>query len=90
LKVTLTIILLLKKTSKHEKEKINTLFQKKKRTNKELIEIIKLLQKYGIEQECREYAEKISFKSIIILNKFKNKQSQLLKELLVTSLKREG
>ena len=89
-KVTLPIILLLKKINKDQKEKINTLFQKKKRTNKELIEIIKLLQKYDIEQECREYAEKISVKSLIILNNFKNKQSQLLKELLVTSIKRES
>ena len=89
-KVTLPIILLLKKTSKDEKEKIYKLFQKKKRTIKELKEIIKLLQKYEIEQECREYAEKISVKSFIILNNFKNKQSQLLKELLVTSIKREN
>ena len=89
-KVTLPIILLLKKINKDQKEKINTLFQKKKRTIKELKEIIKLLQKYEIEQECREYAEKISVKSLIILNNFKNKQSQLLKELLVTSLKRES
>ena len=89
-KVTLPIILLLKKINKDQKEKINTLFQKKKRTIKELKEIIKLLQKYEIEQECREYAEKISLKSFIILNSFKNKQSQLLKELLVTSIKRES
>ena len=89
-KVTLPIILLLKKTSKDEKENISTLFQNKKRTIKELKEIIKLLQKYEIEQECREYAEKISVKSLIILNNFKNKQSQLLEELLVTSIKRES
>ena len=89
-KVTLPIILLLKKINKDQKEKINTLFQKKKRTINELKEIIKLLQKYEIEQECREYAEKISVKSLIILNNFKNKQSQLLKELLVTSIKRES
>ena len=89
-KVTLPIILLLKKINKDQKEKINTIFQKKKRTIKELKEIIKLLQKYEIEQECREYAEKISVKSLIILNNFKNKQSQLLKELLVTSIKRES
>ena len=89
-KVTLPIILLLKKINKDQKEKINTLFQKKKRTIKELKEIIKLLQKYEIEQECREYAEKISVKSLTILNDFKNKQSQLLKELLVTSIKRES
>ena len=89
-KVTLPIILLLKKINKDQKEKINTIFQKKKRTIKELKEIIKLLQKYEIEQECREYAEKISVKSLGILNQFKNKQSQLLKELLVTSIKRES
>ena len=89
-KVTLPIILLLKKINKDQKEKINTIFQKKKRTIKELKEIIKLLQKYEIEQECREYAEKISVKSLIILNNFKNKQSQLLKELLVTSIRRES
>ena len=89
-KVTLPIILLLKKINKDQKEKISTIFQKKKRTIKELKGIIKLLQKYEIEQECREYAEKISLKSLIILNNFKNKQSQLLKELLVTSIKRES
>ena len=89
-KVTLPIILLLKKINKDQKEKINTLFQKKKRTIKELKEIIKLLKKYEIEQECREFTEKISVKSLIILNNFKNKQSQLLKELLVTSIKRES
>ena len=89
-KVTLPIILLLKKINKDQKEKINTLFQKKKRTIKELKEIIKLLKKYEIEQECREFTEKISVKSLIILNNFKNEQSQLLKELLVTSIKRES
>ena len=89
-KVTLPIILLLKKINKDQKEKINTIFQKKKRTIKELKEIIKLLQKYEIEQECREYAEKISVKSHSILIKFENKQSQLLKELLITSIKRKN
>jgi octaprenyl-diphosphate synthase len=89
-KVTLPIIMLLKKISKDEKEKINFIFQKKKRTNKELKEVIMLLQKYEIEQECRGYAEKLSVKSFSILNNFKNKQSQLLKDLLVTSIKRKS
>ena len=89
-KVTLPIILLLKKTSKDEKEEIDFIFQKKKRTNKELKEVTMLLQKYEIEQECRGYAEKLSVKSFSILNNFKNKQSQLLKDLLVTSIKRKS
>ena len=89
-KITLPIILLLKKISNDEKEKIKLIFRKEKRTKKDLKEVIQLLQKYEIEQECREYAEKISVKSLSILNKFENKQSQLLKELLITSIKRRN
>ena len=89
-KITLPIILLLKKISNDEKEKIKLIFQKEKRTKKDLKEVIQLLQKYEIEQECREYAEKISVKSLNILNKFENKQSQLLRELLITSIKRSN
>ena len=89
-KITLPIILLLKKISNDEKEKIKRIFRKEKRTKKDLKEVIQLLQKYEIEQECREYAKKISVKSLNILDKFKNRQSQLLKELLITSIRRKN
>ena len=88
-KVTLPIILLFKKISKDEKDKIEIIFQKEQRTKKDLKVVTKLLQKFEIEKECLEYAEKISIKSINILNKFENKQSKLLKELLITSIKRK-
>ena len=88
-KVTLPIILLFRKISNDEKDKIEIIFQKEQRTKKDLKVVTKLLQKYEIEKECLEYAEKISIKSINILNKFENKQSKLLKELLITSMKRK-
>ena len=89
-KITLPIIILLKKASNNEKEKIKMIFKKEKRTKKEFKNTIQLLDKYDIEKECKDYAQKISIRSYKILNKFKNKQSKLLKELLMTSLIREN
>ena len=89
-KITLPIIILLKKVSNNEKEKIKMIFKKEKRTKQEFKNIIQLLNRYGIEKECKDYAERISVKSYKILDKFKNKQSKLLRELLMTSLIREN
>tara|TARA_B100000965_G_scaffold404447_1_gene435217 strand:+ start:1030 stop:2028 length:999 start_codon:yes stop_codon:yes gene_type:complete len=89
-KITLPIIILLKKAKNDEKEKIKTIFKKIKRTQNDFKILILLLKKYKIEMECINYAEKISVKSFKILNNFQNKQSELFKELLITSIKRKN
>ena len=89
-KITLPIIILLKKAKNYEKEEIKKIFKKEKRNKKEFRHLIKLLIKYNVEKDCLTYAKKISIKSYQILDKFRNKQSELLKELLFTSLKRKS
>ena len=89
-KVTLPIILLLKKVSKLDSIKIKKLFTKSKRNQKDLNLILSQLKKYGIKRDCLNYAKKYQIKSDIILNKYNNKQSGLLKDLLVSSIQRQN
>ncbi len=89
-KITLPIIILLKKSKFDEKEKIKLIFKKKNRTKKDLKYLNLLLNKYKIEKECLEYAEKISTKSFRILKRFNNSQSKLLRDLLITSITRKS
>tara|TARA_Y100000768_G_C23943947_1_gene666580 strand:- start:546 stop:1544 length:999 start_codon:yes stop_codon:yes gene_type:complete len=89
-KMTLPIILLLKKVSKTEKEKIIQIFKKNTRTKKEFKDTIQLLNKYEVDKECIKFVENLSLKSHKILSTFKNKQSQLLKELLTNSIIRKN
>ncbi len=89
-KVTLPIIILLKNATKLEKEKIRLIFEKERKTQEEFKLIVQLLNKYNIEKECLDSAKKIASKSYKILNKFNNAQSNLLKELLITSISRKN
>ena len=89
-KITLPIIILLKKSNFDEKEKIKLIFKKKNRTKKDFKYLNLLLVKYEIEKECLEYAEKISTKSFRILKRFNNNQSKLLRDLLITSITRKS
>ena len=89
-KVTLPIILLLKKVSKIDSIKIKKLFTKNKRNQKDLNLILSQLKKNGIKRDCLNYAKKYQIKSEIILNKYNNKQSGLLKDLLVSSIQRQN
>ena len=89
-KITLPIIILLKKSNFDEKEKIKLIFKKKNRTKKDFKYLSLLLNKYEIEKECLEYAGKISTKSFRILKRFNNSQSKLLRDLLITSIIRKS
>ena len=89
-KVTLPIILLLKKVSKTDSIEIKKLFTKNKRNQKDLNLILSQLKKNGIKRDCLNYAKKYQIKSEIILNKYNNKQSGLLKDLLVSSIQRQN
>ena len=89
-KVTLPIILLLKKVSKPDSTKIKKLFTKNKRNQKDLNLILSQLKKNEIKRDCLNYAKKYQIKSDIILNRYNNKQSGLLKDLLVSSIQRKN
>ena len=89
-KVTLPIILLLKKVSKLDSIKIKKFFTKNKRNQKDLNLILSQLKKNEIKRDCLNYAKKYQIKSEIILNKYDNKQSGLFKDLLVSSIQRKN
>jgi len=89
-KVTLPIILLLKKVSKPDYMIIKKLFTKNKRNQKDLNLILSQLKKNEIKRDCLNYAKKYQIKSEIILNKYNNKQSVLFKDLLVSSIQRKN
>ncbi len=89
-KVTLPIILLLKKVSKHNFIKLKKIFTKNIRNQKDLNFTFSQLEKYEIKKDCLNYAKKYQIKSEIILNNYNNKQSKLLKDLLVSSIKRQN
>ena len=89
-KITLPIILLLKKASKNDTIKIKKVFNKNIRNQKDLKFISSQLEKNEIKRDCLNYSKKYQVKSEIILNKYKNKQSGLLKYLLVSSILRKN
>ena len=89
-KITLPIILLLKKASKHDAIKIKKVFNKNIRNQKDLKLISSQLEKNEIKRDCLNYSKKYQVKSEIILKKYNNKQSGLLKDLLVGSILRKN
>jgi len=89
-KITLPIILLLKKASKYEAIKIKKVFNKNIRNQKDLKFISSQLEKNEIKRDCLNYSKKYQVKSEIILKKYNNKQSGLLKDLLVSSILRKN
>jgi len=88
-KVTLPIILLLGKVSKYNFIKLKKIFTKNIRDQKDFNYICNQLKKYEIKKDCFNYAKKYKIKSEIMLSKYNNKQSKLLKELLVSSMERQ-
>ena len=88
-KVTLPIILLLKKISKNNIKNLKEIFTKSIRNQKDFNFIFSQLKKYEIKKDCLLYAKKYQIKSENILGKYNNKQSKLLKDLLVSSIKRQ-
>ena len=89
-KITLPIIILLEKVSKNNRLKLKRIFMKKTRNQKDLNFTMSQLESFGIKEYCIEYAQKFQKKSEIILNGFNNKQSKLLKELIVSSIERQN
>src|SRR5210317_1280074 len=89
-KVTLPIILLFEKVSKNNQLKLKKIFMKKTRNQKDFIFTINLLKRFEIKKYCLNYTKKFQKKSEIILNDFNNKQSKLLKELLINSIERQN
>jgi len=89
-KITLPIILLLKKASKNDAIKIKKVFNKNIRNQKDLKFISSQLEKNEIKRDCLNYSKKYQVKSEIILKKYNNKQSGLLKDLLVSSILRKN
>jgi len=89
-KITLPIIILLEKVSKNNRLKLKRIFMKKTRNQKDLNFTMSQLESFGIKEYCKEYARKFQKKSEIILNGFNNKQSKLLKELMVSSIERQN
>ena len=89
-KITLPIIILLKKTNLDEKKLLKKIFHNKKRTKKDFLKTLALLQKYNVESVSLKYANNLKQKSKNILKKFKNRPSNLLDELLDTSINRKN
>ena len=88
-KVTLPIILLLGKVSKYNFIKLKKIFTKNIRDQKDFNYTFNQLKKYEIKKDCFNYAKKYKIKSEIMLSKYNNKQSKLLKELLESSIERQ-
>ena len=88
-KVTLPIILLLKKMSKNNIKKLKEIFTKNIRNQKDFNFTFGQLEKYEIKKDCLFYAKKYQIKSENVLGKYNNKQSKLLKDLLVSSINRQ-
>lgn len=89
-KITLPIIILLKKANLDEKKLLNKIFHNKKRTKKDFLKTLALLEKYNVENVSLKYANNLKQKSKNILKKFKNRPSNLLDELLDTSINRKN
>ena len=89
-KITLPIIILLKKANLDEKKLLKKIFHNKKRTKKDFLKTLALLEKYNVENVSLKYANNLRQKSKNILKKFKNRPSYLLDELLDTSINRKN
>ena len=89
-KITLPIIILLKKANLDEKKLLKKIFHNKKRTKKDFLKTLALLEKYNVENVSLKYANNLKQKSKNILKKFKNRPSYLLDELLDTSINRKN
>ena len=89
-KITLPIIILLKKANLDEKKLLKKIFHNKKRTKKDFLKTLALLEKYNVESISLKYANNLKQKSKNILKRVKNRPSYLLDELLDTSINRKN
>ena len=75
--------------SKNNIKKLKEIFTKNIRNQKDFNFTFSQLVKYEIKKDCLVFAKKYQIKSENILDKYDNKQSKLLKDLLVSSIKRQ-
>ena len=88
-KITLPIILLYQKANQEEKKKIKQFFEKKKRSEKEFNQVLILIKKYNIINECYRKAEHFINLASNSLSIFKeSKEKEILKNLTSFSLER--
>ena len=87
-KITLPIILLLKKASISEIRFTKKIFNKSKRSQSEYIELMKLMEKYKIKDDVKKFSQKYNSQSMKILTSFKGYQKELFVDLLSSSINR--
>ncbi len=87
-KITLPIILLLKKSKNTEVDFIKKVFSKRKRLKNDYTEIMNLMKKYKISDDVNKFCNKYNKKSLKILKLFKGNQKDLFIKLLISSINR--
>ena len=87
-KITLPIILLLKKSNNTEFNFIKKVFNKRKRLKNDYTEIMNLMKKYKINDDVRIFCDKYNKKSLKILKLFEGYQKDLFINLLISSINR--
>ena len=87
-KITLPVILLLKKASINEIRFTKKIFNKSKRSKSEYIELMKLMEKYKIKDDVKNFSQKYNSQSLKILTSFKGYQKELFVDLLSSSINR--
>ena len=87
-KITLPIILLLKKSNNTEVNFVKKIFNKSKRLKNDYTEIMSLMKKYKINDDVKIFCDKYNKKSLKILKLFKGYQKDLFINLLVSSINR--
>ena len=87
-KITLPIILLLKKAADNEIFFIKKIFRKEKRLKKDYVKIMILMKKYKINDDLKKFCNKYNKKSQKLLTKFKGYQKELFLNLLTNSINR--
>ena len=88
-KITLPIIILFQKTKNEEKEYIKKIFNKKTRTSLDLNNVLVLMKKYDVINDCYKKAEYFINLASNSLNIFEeSKEKEMLKSLTYFSLER--
>ena len=88
-KITLPIIILFQKTKNEEKEYIKKIFNKKIRTSLDLNNVLMLMKKYDVINDCYKKAEYFINLASNSLNIFEeSKEKEMLKSLTYFSLER--
>jgi len=88
-KITLPIILLYQKANKNEKKDLKQFFRKKERSENEFKQVLILIKKYNIINECYRKAEHFINLASSSLSIFKDsREKEILKNLTSFSLER--